>query len=63
MFINMDHTYYTDEFLDAYITSHAHIELTADVFVPLKDEYLDEMPIPSTNETNFLVDFGLNAPQ
>lgn len=55
----MDHTYYTDAFLDACLLGHTTIELTAKPFTNVKDEEIEETPIPRTKDNAFPVDFGL----
>ena len=60
---NMDHTHYTDEFLDVCLLGYTDIELTAHSFVPLKDEELDETPVPLRRQNEFAIDFGLGSSQ
>lgn len=55
-----DHTYYTDAFLNACLENHVAIRLTAHPFVPLRDEELEEAPVPPTSHPAFSIDFGLN---
>ena len=43
---NMDYKYYTDESLNACIMKHTYMKLILNSFVPLKDEDLEEVPIP-----------------
>lgn len=63
LMFNMDYTYYTDEFLNACLSNYTDLKLTARSFVALKDEDLEEAPVPVKKESNFLIDFGLNLPQ
>lgn len=58
--INMDHTYYTDAFLDACLLDYASIELTARPFATIKDEDMEEAPIPLARKQGFTIDFGLS---
>ncbi|WEL37852.1 hypothetical protein PFJ87_01g01060 [Encephalitozoon hellem] len=55
----MDHTYYTDAFLDACLLGYTSIELTASPFTNIKDEEIEEVPIPLAKDHAFPIDFGL----
>jgi hypothetical protein len=57
--MSRDYTYYTDEFLNACLSHVSDIKLTADTFVSVKDEELEENPLPLKKEDEFPVDFGL----
>ncbi len=57
----MDHTYYTDAFLDASLPDHIQIELNSKSLVDLKDEEMDEMPIPTERKTEFYIEFGFSS--
>jgi hypothetical protein len=59
--MSRDHTYYTDEFLNACLSHVSRIKLTADPFVPVKDDELEENPLPLKKEDEFSVDFGLKT--
>ncbi|AHL30071.1 uncharacterized protein Eint_010975 [Encephalitozoon intestinalis ATCC 50506] len=58
MFVQ-DHTYYTDAFLDACLLNFERIELTAKPFTNIKDEDLEESPVPLNKDHPFPIDFEL----